>query len=88
MLINNPFAMVVAIIAIVMLAKVARTFMTTRARRDAADRAEDSALRSQAQVDALARRVEVLERLVTDKDRGLADEIERLRRRDPPDARI
>lgn len=86
MMINNPFAMVVAIIAIVFAAKVIRTAILARAQRERSEEAFAGRGQMEQDIDTLARRVEVLERLVTDKDRRLADEIERLRRRDPPEA--
>lgn len=71
----NPFEMVVLIVAIVMIAKV----MRDRALRPPAPEipAETEALL--AEVARLRDRVEVLERLATDKSRRLADEIDSLR---------
>lgn len=50
-------------------------------------RLEQIVAETSAQVVRLRERVQVLEKLVTDDDRRLADEIERLRRREPTDAR-
>lgn len=76
---DNPFAMVVAIIAIVYGAKVWRTHMITRAK--AARSPEDDRLikSMQGEIHSLSERVRVLEKLVTDDDRQLASEINKLR---------
>jgi uncharacterized protein YlxW (UPF0749 family) len=78
--IDNPFTMVVFIVAIVFGASVWRTHMVTRARRGRSS--EDVALIASLteQVERLTDRVAVLERLATDDDRSLAREIEGLRR--------
>lgn len=77
--VTSPFAMVVMIVAIVFGAKVLRTHMLTRA-RTGRSREDDALLGSmQSQVDRLSDRVQVLERLLTDDDRKLAREIDRLR---------
>ena len=71
--------MIVSIVAIVMGAKVWRTHMLTR---DKAKRTpEDDRLISsmQGEIHSLSERVRVLEKLVTDDDRQLASEINRLR---------
>jgi phage shock protein B len=80
--VSSPFTMVVLIVAIVFGAKIWRTHMLTRARVGRSS--EDEALLGsmQAQIDRLTERVQVLEKLVTDDDRNLAREIDRLR--DPP----
>ena len=69
----GPFEMVVAIIAIVVIGKVIRD--RTRDRR-VLPAPETEALR--ADVARLKERVEVLERLATDRSNRLADEIDRL----------
>ena len=76
---DNPFAMVVAIIAIVYGAKVWRTHMITKAK--AARSPEDDRLikSMQGEIHSLSERVRVLEKLVTDDDRQLASEINKLR---------
>lgn len=76
---DNPFAMVVAIIAIVYGAKVWRTHMLTKAKA-ARSPEDDKLIKSmQGEIHALSERVRVLEKLVTDDDRQLASEIDRLR---------
>lgn len=75
----NPFTMVVLIVAIVFGAKIWRTHMLTRS-RIGRSREDDALIGSmQAQVDRLTERVQVLEKLITDDDRNLAREIDRLR---------
>jgi phage shock protein B len=75
----NPFTMVVLIVAIVFGAKIWRTHMLTRS-RVGRSREDDALIGSmQAQVDRLTERVQVLEKLITDDDRNLAREIDRLR---------
>ncbi len=74
----NPFEMVVIIVAIVTLASLIKS--RTRARDNAmlsADSPDAEALRME--IARLKDRVEVLERLATDKSRRLADEIDSLR---------
>lgn len=81
--VSSPFAMVVMIVAIVFGAKIWRTHMITRARMGRS-REDDALIGSmQAQIDRLTERVQVLERLVTDDDRSLAREIDRLRSDQP-----
>ncbi len=75
----NPFTMVVLIVAIVFGARLWRTHMLTRA-RPVRSREDDAMIGSmQSQIDRLSERVQVLEKLVTDDDRNLAREIDRLR---------
>lgn len=74
----NPFEMVVLIVAIVMLASVIKS--RARARDNAAlapDSPDAEAMRLE--IARLKDRVEVLERLATDKARRLSDEIDSLR---------
>lgn len=75
-----PFAMVVAIVWLVQKGKNHRAEMLSGRSR------EDGAIigQMQQQIDKLTDRVAVLERLVTDDDRRLANEIDRLRDRRPP----
>lgn len=82
--VGSPFTMVVLIVAIVFGAKIWRTHLLTNASRGRSR--EDEALLGsmQAQIDRLTERVQVLEKLVTDDDRNLAREIDRLRDRDRP----
>lgn len=77
--VSSPFAMVVLIVAIVFGAKIWRTHLITKARMGRS-REDDALIGSmQSQIDKLSERVQVLERLVTDDDRKLAREIDRLR---------
>lgn len=79
----NPFSMVVLIVAIVFGAKIWRTHMITQA-RTGRSREDDALIGSmQSQIDRLTDRVAVLERLLTDDDRRLSREIDRLRDRPP-----
>ena len=76
---TSPFAMVVMIVAIVFGAKIWRTHLLTKA-RVGRTREDDALIGSmQQQIDRLTSRVQVLERLMTDDDRKLAREIDRLR---------
>jgi phage shock protein B len=79
-----PFLMVIAIVAIVFASKHYRTRMMME--RSTGRSAEDERLISQmtTQIEKLSSRVAVLEKLVTDEDRSLAAQIERLRRDDRP----
>lgn len=78
--VSSPFTMVVLIVLIVFGAKIWRTHMLTRASAGRS-RDDDRATQSmQAQIDRLTDRVAVLEKLITDDDRNLAREIDRLRR--------
>ena len=77
--IGSPFTMVVLIVAIVFGAKLWRTQMIMQGKLGRS-RADDQLIGSmQSQIDRLTDRVAVLEKLVTDDDRRLASEIERLR---------
>ncbi len=76
--IGSPFTMVVLIVAIVFGTKLLRTRMLTRAERGRGDDQQISSA-MQVQIDRLTDRVNVLEKLVTDDDRRLASEIDRLR---------
>lgn len=76
---DNPFAMVVAIVAIVAGARVWRTHMVTKAKAGRSPE-DDKLIKSiQGEIHSLSERVRVLEKLVTDDDRQLASEIDRLR---------
>ena len=79
--VSNPFMMVVLIVAIVFGAKIWRTHMLTRARVGRSEADEHLIGSMQQQIDRLTDRVAVLERLMTDDDRNLAREIDRLRDR-------
>lgn len=77
--VTSPFTMVVLIVAIIAGARIWRTHMLTKA-RVGRSREDDAMIGSmQAQIDRLTERVQVLEKLVTDDDRNLAREIDRLR---------
>jgi hypothetical protein len=83
---NNPFEMVVAIVAIVMIASVIRAKYGygRHGRRDsvevsAEERAENARLRDE--VGELKERIKVLERITVEKENSLAKEIESLRDR-------
>jgi hypothetical protein len=82
----NPFEMVVAIIAIVMIAQVvkAKLGVVNRAKgEDFTHRGPDpEAERLRVEVKALKDRVAVLERLATDDSTALEREFEKLRSRD------
>ena len=86
---DNPFAMVVAIVAIVMFAGVLKGRnrhgmpMPGFGRSDEDERLIND---MQKEIRTLGERVRVLEKLVTDDDRKLASEIERLRTSDRPSA--
>lgn len=77
----SPFAMVVAIVAIVQMGKIRRTQMMMGQRNSGEDQVVNS---MQMQIEKLSARVAVLEKLATDEDRKLAQDIERLRDRRPP----
>lgn len=72
----NPFEMVVLIVAIVAFASIVRSRSRSRA-VEAPEAGETEMLH--AEIARLKDRVEVLERLATDKSRRLADEIDNLR---------
>jgi len=74
----DPLVMVVLIVAISVGAGVYQTYLKTRANfaADAATQADVSAMRDE--VSRLKERVRVLETIVTDKDRALAEEIRKL----------
>jgi hypothetical protein len=76
--IMGPFEMVVLIVAISVGAGVYQTYLKTRANSaaDATTQADVSAMREE--VSRLKERVRVLEAIVTDNDRALADEIRKL----------
>ena len=83
---NNPFEMVVAIVAIVMIASVIRAKYGygRHGRREnvevsAGERAENARLRDE--VGELKERIKVLERITVEKENSLAKEIESLRDR-------
>ncbi len=76
--INSPFTMVVAIVALAMLASLIKTHIQSRANASQGDDMEGDLAALRTEVGELRDRVRVLERIATDKDRVLADEISRL----------
>jgi len=74
----DPFMMVVLIVAISVGAGVYQTYLKTRASSaaDETTKADVSAMRDE--IGKLKERVRVLETIVTDKDRTLAEEIRKL----------
>lgn len=76
--IDNPFVMVVLIVAISVSAGVVNTYLKTRENtaQNGATRDDLDAMR--ADIARLNDRVRVLEKIATDKDRVLSDEISRL----------
>lgn len=74
----DPFSMVVAIVAISVGAGILNTWIKARAQApaDMASQSELAAMR--ADVDKLKDRVRVLEKIVTDQERQLSEEIRRL----------
>ncbi|MBY9066307.1 hypothetical protein K1X12_05315 [Hyphomonas sp. WL0036] len=74
----DPFTMVVAIVAIAIGAGVINNYIKARSREpvDLSSRAEFVAMRDD--VARLKERVRVLEKIVTDQERQLSDEIRRL----------
>jgi uncharacterized protein YlxW (UPF0749 family) len=79
----NPYEMVVLIVAIVMIAGVARAKIGGGRRRHAVEAPEGAAenRRLQAEVRALHDRIAVLERITVEKENSLEREIEKLRDR-------
>lgn len=77
----NPFEMVVLIVLIVVAGRVLSGRRWSKVRRWEADAMEAENDRLKAEVDRLADRVAVLEKLATDPSRRLGDEIDALRRR-------
>lgn len=80
---DNPFSMVVAIVAIVMIAKVmSARYRNERIAADNGQRPDPEAVRLREEVKALKDRVAVLERLATDSTTALDREFEKLKNRD------
>jgi hypothetical protein len=80
--INNPFAMVVMIVLIVMIASVLRAGLGHRRGHKGEDRAvrdDAETQRLREEVKALKERLQVLERITVEKESSLEREIERLR---------
>ena len=77
----NQFEMVVIIVAIVMFASVMRAKYGTRRSRDRVPSEDPEALRLKEEVRTLRERIQVLERIATDRESTLEREIEQLRDR-------
>lgn len=75
----DPFSMVVAIVALSVGAGILNTWIKARAKALPADMASQTELAAmRADVDKLKDRVRVLEKIVTDQERQLSEEIRRL----------
>lgn len=75
----DPFSMVVAIVALSVGAGILNTWIKARAKAPPADMASQTELAAmRADVDKLKDRVRVLEKIVTDQERQLSEEIRRL----------
>ncbi|MDH5262237.1 MAG: hypothetical protein OEX74_12600 [Gammaproteobacteria bacterium] len=72
---NSGFAFVVAIVAIVMCARVAETWLKQRKQ---AIKSDGEAEEMDAKIEQLEERIRVLERIVTEKPRDLKREIDSL----------
>lgn len=74
----DPFQMVVLIVAISVGAGVYQTYLKTRAHSAADETTQADVAAMREEVSRLKERVRVLETIVTDKDRALAEEIRKL----------
>lgn len=74
----DPFTMVVAIVAVSVGAGVINNYVKLKSTRQADSVAEAELQRTLAEVERLKERVRVLEKIVTDNDRHLAEEIRKL----------
>ena len=74
----NPFEMVVIIVLISVGAGVLKNYFQMKQNRQADVASEQDVARMRAEVDRLKERVHVLEKIVTDNDRQLAEEIRKL----------
>ena len=74
----DPFTMVVAIVAISVGAGMINTWIKARAKAPADMASQSDMLAMSNEIARLKDRVRVLEKIVTDKDRDLAEEIRRL----------
>jgi hypothetical protein len=80
---DNPFSMVVAIVAMVMIARVLTAkYRHERLTGESAQRPDPEAARLREEVKALKERVAVLERLATDSSTALEREFDKLRSAD------
>ena len=78
---NNPFSMVVAIVAMAMLASVLRAWIKAGNGRKADPASEIENQRLREEVKELKDRLHVLERITVEKENTLSREIEELRDR-------
>ncbi len=76
--IDSPFTMVVFIVLIAVTAGVIKNWLEIRAKHQATGASADDVARMHAEVDQLKERVRILEKLATDSDRRLDEEISRL----------
>ncbi len=76
--IDSPFTMVVLIVLIAVGAGIINNWLKLRGSRESDAPSADEMARLKADLDRLNERVRVLERLATDNDRRLHDEISRL----------
>ncbi|MEM7766091.1 MAG: hypothetical protein AAF253_01225 [Pseudomonadota bacterium] len=76
--IDSPFTMVVSIVAVVTIAGVIKTYLETRANSETGAETNAEMAEMRAEIGQLKDRVRVLEKIVTDRDKVLADEISRL----------
>lgn len=74
----DPFQMVVIIVLISVGAGVLKNYFKMKQNQQADAASEKDVLRMQADIDRLKERVHVLEKIVTDNDRQLAEEIRKL----------
>ena len=74
----NPFEMVVIIVLISVGAGVLKNYFQMKQNKQADAASEKDVARMQADIDRLKERVHVLEKIVTDNDRQLAEEIRKL----------
>tara|TARA_R110000803_G_scaffold59837_2_gene118785 strand:+ start:1329 stop:1559 length:231 start_codon:yes stop_codon:yes gene_type:complete len=74
----DPFQMVVIIVLISVGAGVLKNYFKMKQNQQADAASEKDVMRMQADIDRLKERVHVLEKIVTDNDRQLADEIRKL----------
>lgn len=76
--IDNPFAMVVTIVFIALGAGLIKTWLETRANSDTDAETRSRLTEMEDEVLRLRDRIKTLEKIATDKDRNLRDEISRL----------
>ena len=74
----DPFQMVVIIVLISVGAGVLKNYFKMKQNQQADAASEKDVVRMQADIDRLKERVHVLEKIVTDNDRQLAEEIGKL----------